>query len=398
MSTISQIPDSIAASALSIALIGPNERSRLTVAMEVSGCAGGEVHEFLVYPSVPHDVAKILAQNYDVVMVDLDSDPDHALDVVESLCADGSTTVMVYSTEGESGMVVPAMRAGAREFLTLPLAPGAVAEALVRASVRYPARIQTRRAAGKVLVFLGSKGGSGTTTLACNFAVALAQECGQRTLLIDLDLPLGDAGINLGLSSHFSTINALQNCGRLDANFLSALLTRHGSGLQVLTAPGEFVPVHTSTEAIDRLARVARQDFDCVVIDAGSRLDLTDTALFRSATMIYLVTQIGVPELRNSHRLISQYFTEGGPKVEVVVNRFMPRAMGIGEDEIEKALTRPVRWKIPNDYATVREMQNTATPLVAKDSAISRVIRQMARTACGMAPAPEKKKGFRLFG
>ena len=54
---------------------------------------------------------------------------------------------------------------------------------------------------------------------------------------------------------------------------------------------------------------VARQEFDNVVVDVGARLDLTDTALFKDAFTIYLVTQAGIPELRNSNRLISQFFT-----------------------------------------------------------------------------------------
>jgi MinD-like ATPase involved in chromosome partitioning or flagellar assembly len=57
---------------------------------------------------------------------------------------------------------------------------------------------------------MGAKGGAGVTTVACNFAVALAQEPGQKTLLIDLDLPFGDAALNLGVISEFSTIDALQ--------------------------------------------------------------------------------------------------------------------------------------------------------------------------------------------
>ena len=61
-----------------------------------------------------------------------------------------------------------------------------------------------------MLVFLGGKGGSGVTTVACNFAVSLAQECSQSTVLIDLDLPLGDAALNLGISPQFSTADALR--------------------------------------------------------------------------------------------------------------------------------------------------------------------------------------------
>jgi pilus assembly protein CpaE len=247
-------------------------------------------------------------------------------------------------------------------------------------------------------VFLGAKGGSGVTTLACNFAVALAQDSGQSTLLIDLDLPLGDAALNLGIVAEYSTVNALQDSSRLDGSFLSKLLTKHSSGLSVLAAPGKFSQFEISNQAVDKLLTVARQEFDNVVVDMGSRLDLTGTVLFKDAFTIYLITQAAITELRNSNRLISQFFNSGGPKLEIVLNRYGPRSLGVADEHITKALTRPATWKIPNDYAAVRQMQNTATPLALTDSPISRLIRQMARSVCGEPAAPPKKKGFSLFG
>ena len=147
---------------------------------------------------------------------------------------------------------------------------------------------------------------------------------------------------------------------------------------------------------IDRLLAVARQDFDNVVIDMGSRLDLMGTSLFKDGSTVYLVIQAGIAGLRNSNRLISQYFATGVPKLEIVLNRYEPRTMGVPEDQITKALTRPAQWKIPNDYAAVRRMQTTAIPLALEDSPISRLIRQMTRTAAGLPTVQEKKAGFSL--
>jgi Flp pilus assembly CpaE family ATPase len=110
------------------------------------------------------------------------------------------------------------------------------------------------------------------------------------------------------------------------------------------------------------------------------------------------VTQAGIPELRNSNRLISQYFPAGDKKLEVVLNRYEPRALGVTDEHITKALTRPAHWKIPNDYPAVRRMQNTATPLVAADSPIARLIKKMARTVSGVTEEEPKKKAFKLFG
>jgi pilus assembly protein CpaE len=339
----------------------------------------------------------MLEQRYDVVIIDLDSDPGYAIQMVEKICASGAITVMVYSVKPDPDMLVRCMRAGAREFLSVPFAQGTLAEALVRAKQRRPAPREPKKSNGRLLVFTGAKGGAGVTTVACNFAVALAQEPGQSTLLIDLDLPLGDAALNLGIVAEYSTINALQNYNRLDASFLSKLLVKHSSGVSVLAAPGKFPQFQASNEAIDKLMAVAREEFDNVVVDVGSRLDLTGTSLFKDAFTIYLVTQAGIPELRNSNRLISQFFSNGGPRLEIIINRYEPRSLGVSEEHITKALTRPAQWKIPNDYAAVRKMQITATPLTLTDSPVSRIIRQMAKSVTGEVEQV-KKKSFSLFG
>jgi len=391
-----QYPDSFGGNVLSIALIGPDEERRKAASTVLGECQTGGVHEFSSYPPSLDDVPRLLEQNYDVVIIDLDSQPEYALELVESICANGTATVMVYSAKADSELLVRCMRAGAREFLTLPFAHNTMAEALIRASARRPAARNQKKAGGKLMVFLGAKGGDGVTTLACNFAVALARESEQSTLLIDLDLPLGDAALNLGITAEYSTVNALQNYSRLDSSFFSKLLVKHSSGVFVLAAPGKFPQYQATNEAIDRLVAVARQDFDNVVIDMGSRLDLMGTSLFKEGSTVYLVIQAGIAGLRNSNRLISQYFATDVPKLEIVLNRYEHRALGVPEDQITKALTRPAQWKIPNDYGAVQRMQHTAVPLALEDSPISRLIRQMARTVCGLPPIPEKRGGFSL--
>jgi pilus assembly protein CpaE len=391
------ISDAPGGAVLSTALIDPDDLRRKEVVSALAGFQGTTVREYPSFPTDLDDLPRMLEQRYDAVLIGLDSDPEYAFDVVESLCADNSTTVMVYSAQTNLELAIRFMRAGAREFLTLPLLRADIIGALARVSIRHSAAPHGRRTSRKLFVFLGAKGGCGVTTIASNFAVALAQESGQRTLLIDLGLPLGDAAINLGMVPQYSTANALQDPSRLDANFLRSLLTKHGSGLSVLPAPGEFSPIQAPHEAIDKLLSVARQCFDYVVVDAGSRVDLKGTALFDDSATLYLITQVGVSELRNANRLISQFFSTRGRNLQIVLNRYTPHALLFDDKQIDKALTRPALWKIPDDYATARRTQNTAKPVVLQDSPISRTIRQMARTACGLPANPQKKRGFSFF-
>ena len=112
-------------------------------------------------------------------------------------------------------------------------------------------------------------------------------------------------------------------------------------------------------DAIDKLIAIARQEFDYVIVDVGSRIDVAAKVLFEDASTIYLVTQTGISELRNSNRLISQFFAEGSENLEIVINRFESRFLETAnEDVITKALGRPVRWKIPDDQDAARALQH----------------------------------------
>jgi len=399
MSTAIQIPDpQMSAGALSIAVISPDEQRRNDATIALGECQTGPIREFISYPPNLNDVSRMLGNNFDIIFVDLDSDPEYALELVENICTLGLATAIVYSAQADPDLLVRCMRAGAREYLMLPFDKEEIAEALVRASTLRSMVRPSKKTNGRLLVFLSAKGGSGATTLACNYAVSLAQESQQKTLLIDLNLPLGDVAINLGIKAQYSIVSAFQNTSRLDSHFLSGLLVQHSSGLFVLAAPSELDTTYVSSDAIDKLLQVACQGFDYVVVDAGSRLDLQRKHLFDESATIYLVTQVGIPELRNSHRLIALLSEEGSPKLEIVINRYDPRYLEIDEAHITKALTRPAQWKIPNNYAAVRRMQKTATLLTEEDSPISRVIRQMTRSVCGQPPIPEKKKKFSFFG
>ena len=400
MSATAQITYSprLSVGVLSTAVISPDMHRRNEAINALGECQNGPIREFISYPPNLDDISRTLGNNYDVILVDLDSDPEYALNLVESISTRGLATVMVYSEQKDPDLLLKCMRVGAREFFTLPIDPGTMSEALARASALRKTLRPSKKASGRLLVFLSAKGGSGATTLACNYAVSLAQESQKKTLLIDLNLPLGDAAINLGIKAEYSIVTAFQNSSRLDAHFLSGLLVQHSSGLFVLAAPSELASTYVSTDVIDKLLEVACQDFDYVVVDAGSRLDMQCKYLFDESATVYLVTQVGIPELRNSHRLIAQLSAEGSPKLEIVINRYDPRSLEIDEEHITKALTRPAQWKIPNNYAAVRRMQNTATPLTDEDSPITRAIRQMTRSVCGQPAVPEKKKKFSFFG
>jgi pilus assembly protein CpaE len=396
----SQNPEPSETDALTIVLIGPDAARRREIAEALNAFGGVQMKEIPAYPARLEELPSLLLPQPDVVIVDLDTDPEYTLEIVKSISSSAPSTVMVFSQRSDLDITVRCMRAGSREFLNLPLVQHDFARALSRAALRRPKAIRAMHACGKVFAFLGTKGGCGVTTLASNFAVALAQESGRKTLLIDFGKPLGDAALHLGVTAEYSTANAFRDTARLDARFLATLLTTHSSKLSILAAPNEFTdadPPIDAIHAIDKLVSVARQSFDFIVVDCGSRLELKGSSLFDPASILYLVTQVGISELRNANRLITRFFAGHDSRLQVILNRYTPRSLLYDETFITKALTRAAQWRVPDDYATARRTQSMATAIVLQDAPIAVAIRQMARQAAGLTEQEEKKRGFRFF-
>ena len=380
---------------LTIALIGPHEGRRSAVAAALDGTRQASVREFDSYPPEPEHLQRLLA-SFDILMLDLDSDPDAALEMVKTASARNAAMIIVYSENADPRYAVRFMRAGASEFLLLPLEQGAAADALVRTTHALHAKPPApERAQGKLLVFTGSKGGSGVTTVACNVAIALAQRPDQRILLIDLAFPIGDAALCLGIAAGFSTEDALRDIDRLDGASLENLLVQHRSGIFVLAAPTNVPEVEVSKDSVEKLIAIARREFDQVIVDVGSRIDVAAKVLFEHASTNYLVIQTGISELRNSNRLITQFFRDESRNLEIVINRFDSNFHEtVNEDVITKALGMPVRWKLPNDQDAARALRSGEIGLT--ETHISRISLEMASAITGRPIVPGNKNEFEL--
>lgn len=382
-------------SAIPVALIVPDGGSRQTLARLLAGL-NVPIRECVDYPdqSLLDDLIRL---GCDVFIVSLNGKTDQALAFVEDICSSNPTaTVMAYSASADSDLLVRSMRAGAREFLTAPVVPAVLTEALGRALARREAS-RRPKAAGRIFAFVGAKGGAGATTLATNFAIALADEGAGKVAIVDLDVHLGEVALALGLSPKFSIEDALQNIDRLDSVFLLSLLAKHTSGLSVLAAPEQYTSIDSLAPAVDRLLRLLREEFSFVVVDAGPASGSVEDTLFDLADTIYLITEASIPALRNARRILS--FMAGRERnchPEVILNRFNSREIDIDENSVAKALARPANWRIPNDFSAVRSAENAGIPLAMKNSGITKVLRQMAKTACGKAD-PEQNKGNSLL-
>ena len=129
--------DPLGGNVLSIALICPSEQRRRTIVGALNNSHAAIVREYSSYPPTLKEMPRMLGEKaFDAVIIDLESDVEYALELVEFVASTTSTTVMVYTSRLDPNVMVRSMRAGAREFLSDPIDANALSDALLRASSR----------------------------------------------------------------------------------------------------------------------------------------------------------------------------------------------------------------------------------------------------------------------
>ena len=124
-------------------------------------------------------------------------------------------------------------------------------------------------------MFLGAKGGAGTTTVAVNCAVELARLTKRPTVIVDLKPSLGEVALFLGVRPRFTVLDAIENLHRLDKDFLRELVATHKSGLDILAGVGAVRPSERPGRGGRSRSCCAcwRERTSYVVIDAGNMIN-----------------------------------------------------------------------------------------------------------------------------
>src|SRR5262249_51906799 len=145
----------------------------------------------------------------------------------------------------------------------------------------------------KLMLVMGSKGGVGTSTVAVNLGVQLAQITRKRVGLLDFAHPWGQVALLLDLQPRFTILDAIENQERLDTQFFSELLTRHQSGLDVLAGISSVQKGRQiSRQALGRVLNEAQNQFDYLLIDGGGINWSECTAILDFGPTVLLVAGI----------------------------------------------------------------------------------------------------------
>ena len=154
-----------------------------------------------------------------------------AIELIASMVdAHPSAVVLPASASCDSTLILKSIRAGAREFLTLPTEAAELLEIITRLFRGRGDASSSAIKGPQIITVTGAAGGVGCTTLAVNLATSLAASRDHETILLDFDLMFGSVDACLDIIPDNTLINVVQNFDRLDLTLLKRSMTRHSLG------------------------------------------------------------------------------------------------------------------------------------------------------------------------
>jgi len=275
--------------------------------------------------------------------------------------------LIVVSASLDPAVMRLAMQAGARDFLTEPVANADLISAITHiAAERRPAGDRTQRTK-RSAVFVNASGGSGATFLASNIAHMLRTNSHRETVLVDLDLQFGPVPHYFDVQPKRDLIQALSVAAELDRVALEGYLTPHHSGLQILsTLPSSDMPSRENVgEQVRALSRQLTAHFEHIVFDVPNQLDLPGIIALEQASDIVIVMQQTLPSLRNAVRLLGllrDALSIPSERVILAVNRYR-KGSSVSYADIERAVEGLRIACIPNHYQSVSESIAMGEPI-----------------------------------
>ncbi len=327
-----------------------------------------------------------------VALITLGANSDQAIRLIEKLKRECPSTVIISAAKGASGdLILQSLRAGAREFLNLPISADELKTVLDRITEFSVAQVEAPKKKGRMVAVFSSKGGCGTSFIATNFAAST----GVRTVLVDLNLQAGDLPLFLGVEPKYSIADMVENRARLDDALIASFVTPHSSKLSLLAAPKEADSAdEIEPEHVFEVLRRLRESYDYVVLDPQHTFDAITLAALDQSDEIVLILTLDIPSIRSTQRALEIFDRLGYPrkKVRIVVNRWS-KQIDLDLRQVEKFLHEPVVGFVPSDYQTAVTSINLGTPLVHSDanSKIAQEIRRIAQTIGGTMPVEEPK-------
>lgn len=304
--------------------------------------------------------------NNGLLIVDVSEYTEQGLNFISKITTEmPHIKTLTISDKPDTDLLVKAMRVGSFDFLNLPLIKRDAFEIFDKIYNELTGNEKTKSNC-RVITVYSNKGGVGKTSIAANLALELAKTTKENVALIDLNFQLGDITTFFDLNPSFNISYMLQNTDKISDVFLLSTLEKYkNKSLYILAdSPDIKQSEKINSQNVSNLFNLLRKTFSYIIVDTAGGFDEKAIMAIDNSDMVFFVTIVNLPALRNCQRCLELFEKNGIPdeKIQILINRYMENDE-INAADVEEVLGKKIYWKIPNNYFTMMSAINKGVPV-----------------------------------
>jgi len=208
---------------------------------------------------------------------------------------------------------------------------------------------------GRVISFMGAKGGVGQTLTAVNFSIALAQRARKKVILLDANLALaGEIGLILNIQQNKSLVDLLNIIDKLTPQLAKGYVISHNSGIDFLPVVNDFSEANLIQPThIEKAIQFFSAVYDYVVVNISRNLNDANIAVLDNTDAVFLITVPELAALYHARRIWQNFIVHHFPTqmLKVVLNKHNINS-GLSDMQASEYIKQKIMWKIPYDADT----------------------------------------------
>jgi pilus assembly protein CpaE len=316
------------------------------------------------------------------------------LDQLAEVC-DSGTRVIVIGRINDVMLYRELTRRGVSEYIIAPVGTIDIVRGICGLFSAPDAK-----PVGRIIAVVGAKGGVGASTIAHNVAWAIARDLSLDSVVTDLDLAFGTAGLDYNQDPPQGVADAVFSPDRIDTGFIDRLLSKCTDHLSLLAAPATLERVYDfNLDAFDAILDALRSTIPCVVLDIPHQWTGWTKRLLVSADDILVVAGPDLANLRNAKNMVDMLRTArpNDRRPYYCLNQVgVPKRPEITPVDFAKALEDPPLTVIPFEPQLFGTAANNGQ-MVAEVSAnhkTAEMFRQLAQVLTGRTEAKNARGGL----
>jgi pilus assembly protein CpaE len=317
-----------------------------------------------------------------------------ALDHLATVC-DAGTRVIVIGRVNDVTLYRELVKRGVSDYVIAPVAPIDIVR-----SVCGLFSAPEAKAVGRVIAIAGAKGGVGASAIAHNVAWAIARDLALDSVVADLDLAFGTAGLDFNQDPSQGIADAVFSPDRIDTAFVDRLLSKCTDHLSLLAAPATLDRVYDfGTEAFDSTLDTLRATMPCIVLDIPHQWSGWTKRALIGADDILIVATPDLASLRNTKNLfdlLKAARPNDRPPLYCLNQVGVPKRPEINASEFAKAIESQPIVSIPFDPQMFGSAANNGQMIaeIAPSHRTTEMFLQIAQRLTGRGEAKKPRKSF----